>query len=326
MVPTVRQILLVGAEAGSGAAGSHGAVFIFSLDPAVGPRLATEAAGMVNPVATAVTPDRRLYIADAGADPLQLHGPLGAIWLVDPAAPVTTPAHLVAANQLFRKPADLLLEPGGTLLLLDSDADPHEWGARNGAIFRVDPATGNVSILADPQIFREPRSMTVDSDSTILVVDEVANPGAFGDPAGAIFRVNTRTGAMTTERAFRKGDRRKVIAPSAVAIIKQGQHSGDYLLVDRNADPYGRGNAPGSVFRVSRSTGEVERFTATEVVEFSDPVDILIGSVSTKGPKRPGYNLTFKLDGVTRSRHIRVENLEKVRQIVAARGLSCSLL
>jgi hypothetical protein len=46
-------------------------------------------------------------------------------------------------------------------------------------------------------------------------------------------------------------------------------------------------------------------------------LDILIGSVSTKGPKRPGYNLTFKLDGVTRSRHIRLENLEKVRQMTA---------
>ena len=43
--------------------------------------------------------------------------------------------------------------------------------------------------------------------------------------------------------------------------------------------------------------------------------EILIGSISTKGPKRPGYNLTFKLDGVTRSRHIRKENLEKVRQM-----------
>ena len=43
--------------------------------------------------------------------------------------------------------------------------------------------------------------------------------------------------------------------------------------------------------------------------------EILIGSVSTKGPKRPGYNLTFKLDGVTRSRHIRKENLEKVRRM-----------
>jgi hypothetical protein len=46
-------------------------------------------------------------------------------------------------------------------------------------------------------------------------------------------------------------------------------------------------------------------------------LDILIGSVSTKGPKRPGYNLTFKLDGVTRSRHIRKEDLEKVRLMTA---------
>ena len=46
-------------------------------------------------------------------------------------------------------------------------------------------------------------------------------------------------------------------------------------------------------------------------------LDILIGSVSTKGPQRPGYNLTFKLKGVTRSRHIRVQDLEKVRLMTA---------
>lgn len=46
-------------------------------------------------------------------------------------------------------------------------------------------------------------------------------------------------------------------------------------------------------------------------------LDILIGSVSTKGPKRPGFNLTFKLDGRTRTRHIRAENLEKVRLMTA---------
>jgi hypothetical protein len=39
--------------------------------------------------------------------------------------------------------------------------------------------------------------------------------------------------------------------------------------------------------------------------------------VSTKGPKRPGYNLTFKLDGVTRSRHIRKEDVEKVRMMTS---------
>ena len=46
-------------------------------------------------------------------------------------------------------------------------------------------------------------------------------------------------------------------------------------------------------------------------------LDILIGSVSTKGAKAPSFNLTFKVDGVTRSRHIRKENLEKVRRMTA---------
>lgn len=46
-------------------------------------------------------------------------------------------------------------------------------------------------------------------------------------------------------------------------------------------------------------------------------LDILIGSVTTKGPKRPGHNLTFKLGGVTRSRHIRKADLERVRLMTA---------
>jgi hypothetical protein len=51
--------------------------------------------------------------------------------------------------------------------------------------------------------------------------------------------------------------------------------------------------------------------------QIASNLDILIGSVSTKGPTRPGYNLTFKLKGVTRSRHIRVQDVEKVRLMTA---------
>ncbi len=51
--------------------------------------------------------------------------------------------------------------------------------------------------------------------------------------------------------------------------------------------------------------------------QIAEHLDILIGSVSTKGPKRPGHNLTFKLDGVTRTRHIRKQDLEKVRLMTA---------
>ena len=47
--------------------------------------------------------------------------------------------------------------------------------------------------------------------------------------------------------------------------------------------------------------------------EIIDSLDFLMGSVSTKGPPRPGLNLTFKINRVTRTRHIRKEHETRVR-------------
>lgn len=49
--------------------------------------------------------------------------------------------------------------------------------------------------------------------------------------------------------------------------------------------------------------------------EISDSLDFLMGSVSTKGPKRPGLNLTFKINQVTRTRHIRKELEPRILQM-----------
>lgn len=51
--------------------------------------------------------------------------------------------------------------------------------------------------------------------------------------------------------------------------------------------------------------------------EVMDNLDFLMGSVSTKGPKRPGLNLTFKTNQVTRTRHIRKELEARVNQMTA---------
>jgi len=51
--------------------------------------------------------------------------------------------------------------------------------------------------------------------------------------------------------------------------------------------------------------------------EIVDCLEFLIGSVSTKGPKRSGLNLTFKLNQVTRTRHIRKELEPAVRDMTA---------
>lgn len=64
---------------------------------------------------------------------------------------------------------------------------------------------------------------------------------------------------------------------------------------------------------MSRTVYELQQRRELLAGKIAAHLDLLIGSVSAKGPKRPGFNLTFKFDGVTRSRHIRVENLERVR-------------
>jgi len=51
--------------------------------------------------------------------------------------------------------------------------------------------------------------------------------------------------------------------------------------------------------------------------EIIDSLEFLMGSVSTKGPKRPGLNLTFKVNQVTRTRHIRKELEPDVRDMTA---------
>lgn len=51
--------------------------------------------------------------------------------------------------------------------------------------------------------------------------------------------------------------------------------------------------------------------------EIIDSLEFLMGSVSTKGPKRPGLNLTFKINQVTRTRHIRKEIEPQVKLMTA---------
>lgn len=49
--------------------------------------------------------------------------------------------------------------------------------------------------------------------------------------------------------------------------------------------------------------------------EIVDNLDFLMGSISTKGPSRPGLNLTFKIDQVTRTRHIRKDLEVRVKEM-----------
>lgn len=64
------------------------------------------------------------------------------------------------------------------------------------------------------------------------------------------------------------------------------------------------------------SLGELQQKQDRLKGQIADNLDILIGSVSTKGPTRSGFNLTFKVDQVTKTRHIRKALVPKVHQMI----------
>ncbi len=53
------------------------------------------------------------------------------------------------------------------------------------------------------------------------------------------------------------------------------------------------------------------------VEQVHDHLDYLVGSVSTKGFAYPAFNLTMKIDGKTRSRHIPKDMVPLVRRLTA---------
>lgn len=271
-VPAVRQLLVVDSEADPfGDGDARGAVFILGYDTPI-LRIATNGVGFKDPVSVVSAPDRMLYVADASADPLNLGSNLGAIWRADPSLNTITAPRVAGASSLFRRLADLVLDPEGILIALDRDADPAGWGARNGAVFRVDPANNNVELLAAPSVFVEPRGLTVDRDSSLLVVDPLANPLDLPNPAGAVFRLHRKTGAVTLLRALTGPT---FVYPAAIAVIDHGPWEGDYLLVDKDADPQQRGTRPGAVYRLPRDGGAPVFFGDSP--DFVDPLDIRIG-------------------------------------------------
>lgn len=268
--PLVRNLILSDRQADPlGLGGARGGIFLIRYESSVPVRLASFAEGFVDPVAAEPLPDRTILVVDSAADPLNLGQETGALLRIDPRADLTrSRAELVAASALFVDPVDVLIEPEGTYLLLDSNADPHRNGNAPGAIFRVDPATHNVELVAAPGGWVQPRSLTWDVDGSVLVLDQNADPANTGQRGGAIFRLNRTTGAVTTVFAF---TRPRFASPSAIAVLSNG----DYLIADRDADPEGRGNFPGAVFRLPRTGAPPVVFSAD--ADFLEPLDLELG-------------------------------------------------
>ena len=201
--PSIRDLLIVDRTTDVTFGDSRGGVVRYRYRPPIQINIGSLATGFVDPVAAVALTDRTLLVADASADPVGYGQSNGAIFRVDASASLADGVtELMAASPLFIDPADLLLEPDGRVLIVDSAADPNEFGGAPGAVFRLDPETGNLDIVAASPLFAQPRSISYDLDGSVLICDIDADPLARGSADGAIFRLNPLTGAVTLFRAF----------------------------------------------------------------------------------------------------------------------------
>ncbi len=127
---------------------------------------------------------------------------------------------LASGNQgpLGESPFDLAVEAAGTVLIADRSAG----ATHNGALFRVDAASGFRGLVSDfasaaqGPLGRTPFGLTLEAAGTVLVIDDEAGT----NNAGALFRVDRLTGRRTLVSDFGNAAQGALgVHPSSVAVI-----------------------------------------------------------------------------------------------------------
>jgi hypothetical protein len=209
----------------------------------------------------------------------------GAIMRIDPVTGMRT---LVsdfgdaAQGPIGISPASVDLGVDGSIFVIDPDATTSV-GA-NGLLFRVDPVTGNRSLVSDFRLAGfgptgiDPIDLAVSSQGQILVADMSASPALSG--YGVLFAVDATTGNRTIISDFGNA----TLGPTglntrAVAIEADGN-----ILV---ADNTGGTGVAGALFRVNPASG-----TRVRISDFGN---------AAQGPTgaQPFGLVQFKLAGVS---------------------------
>ncbi len=246
---------------------SRGALFLVGPDPTEHVIPLASPVGFLNPTASIVRYDGKIVVADADADPAGLGGARGALFLVDPTLELPGVAEVFATSPAWDNPADVMEEPSGDYLVLDSDADPLRLGNRPGALFRVDRESREVTLVAANIFFSDPRSMMFDIDGKVLVWDQRANPRQLPGLPGALFRIDPSNGNVEVIFSFAG----VFTSPGGIAL----DANGDYLILDRDANPEGLPYvAPGAIFRVRRIDLTVEPIFTDPL--FVEPYDFVL--------------------------------------------------
>jgi DNA-binding beta-propeller fold protein YncE len=95
-------------------------------------------------------------------------------------------------GDLFRHPYDIVVAPDGSLLVADMGAYATSTDhTADGRIVRVDPVTGQQSLLTSGNLLVDPAGLAFGPDGLIYVVENV---GTLGTPS--VISVNPTTGAQ----------------------------------------------------------------------------------------------------------------------------------
>lgn len=147
------------------------------------------------PVGLARGPDGRVYVSDRAADPADLGGDTGAVFVLparfdpeDRTAPSPLGADVpVLTSAALVTPAALLATRAGAILLMDADANPRGVPGTPGVLFEiVDDA---LVVRLEPAQTTSPLGLIETADGLLYLVDcnEGREPDVFAD--GALFRI-----------------------------------------------------------------------------------------------------------------------------------------
>jgi Ca2+-binding RTX toxin-like protein len=116
----------------------------------------------------------------------------------------------ISGPDLFEDPYGVLIRPSSRILVTDGGTDAVVAVNRTGqqSLLSGDPSPG-------PQLFFNPHRSTLDLQGRLLVVDFDASPGG----AGAVFRVNPRTGEQTVVTNSDVSDQDLFVDPTALIVV-----------------------------------------------------------------------------------------------------------
>jgi len=188
------------------------------------------------PRALVVVDSTLCYLLDEGADPFERvpgpHAP-GAIYRIDL---VHGTAEVVFSDSIIASPVGLVMIPStGQLIMLNRQGGVS--GDHAGRVVSIDPQSGAAQIIREGSPFREPRSIALDRDERLLIVDF-----ATGEPAGMLYSV----GLDGSYEALTRIDSPNL--PTGMCV----DHTGRILIADSHADPLGFGVSTGTIFQTER--------------------------------------------------------------------------